>query len=187
MQILTKVQIWHYQRRLTCFRASKPCAIDRGTRPANAQGNVLQSAEQQPSSSLGGKGGVCLLEYCTWKTQLQMKNAALSPPVDSAYERREGRLLQRWGSRFLVCTPLSSSRTSPSYLARWTASFCSASSSAHCSSVTAHACSTLSHDSCEALKTTCHRTIHYTTKMSYNGGNKDFVSWHFWCLFACLL
>lgn len=82
MQIFTKVQIWRYQRRLTCFRASNPCAIDRGTRPANAQGNILQSAEQQPSSSLEGLGGgakVCLLEYCTWNTQLQVKNTPLSP------------------------------------------------------------------------------------------------------------
>lgn len=53
-------------------------------------------------------------------------------------------------------TPLSSSRTSPSYRASPTACLCSLSSSAHCSSVTAHACSALSHDNWTPLNTTCH-------------------------------
>lgn len=64
------------------------------------------------------------------------------------------------GCSFPLSAPLSPSRTSPSYLARWMAFLCSVSSSAHCSSVTAHACSALSHDNWETLKTTCETDTH---------------------------
>lgn len=74
-QIIIEVQIWWYQGRLTLFQCSKSCAIDRGTEPASAQRNILQSALQQPCSSLEGQGQTRGLFIVT--TQLQMKNQIL--------------------------------------------------------------------------------------------------------------
>lgn len=156
--IYWSIQIWQHQGRWTLFRCSKSCAIDRGTKPANVQRNILQSARQQPSSSLEGRGRqeACFYRPMTNTNTLNNKDACVAYEHSDEYLLQyEERTMQIW-----VCTPLSSSRTSPSYLAPWTANFCSGFSSTHWSSETAHACSVVSQDSCKALKTTCspHKT-----------------------------